>query len=310
MRIVVMGSGGLGGYFGGLLARSGAAVTFVARGAHLQALQERGLTVRSVHGDFTLPVHACADPAGVGAADVVLFCVKTYDAPAAAALLQPVVAAQTVVLTLQNGVDMAAELHAIFGRGTMLAGVSRIGSTLVAPGVIEQPTPGRLIEFGSAEPQAQAAVERLRQLLEHAGIPTRVTPDIQRSLWEKLVYIAAFSGLSTLTRLRPAQLLAHATTRATYRTVMQETAAVAWAAGIGVAADIVERTLHDLETSGDPGESSMSMDFQRRRPLEVEAINGAVVRHGQRLHVPTPLNQAIYHALLVMDHYNRPTVAA
>ena len=304
MRIVVMGSGGLGGYFGGLLARSGANVTFVARGAHLQALQERGLTVRSVNGDFHAAVRVCADLQGLPAADVVLFCVKTYDAAAAAALLQPVVAAHTVVLTLQNGVDMAADLQATFGRGTMLAGVTRIGATLVAPGVIEQPTTYRLIEFGSLAGQDQAEIERVLTLCTTAGIPTQVSPHIQRSLWEKLVYIAPFSGLSTLTRLTPAQLLAHEATRTLYRAVMQETAMVAQAVA-GVTLDIVERTLHFLDTSGDPGDSSMAMDFQRQRRIEVEAINGAVVRHGQRLQLPTPHNTMIYQALAVMDHYNR-----
>src|SRR5262249_46467039 len=135
MRIVVMGSGGLGGYFGGLLAHSGADVTFIARGANLHALQARGLTVHSVNGDFALPVQACADPAGLPPADYILFAVKTYDAAAAAALLQPVVAARTILLTLQNGVDMATDLQVTFGRGTVLAGVTRIGSTLRAPGV-------------------------------------------------------------------------------------------------------------------------------------------------------------------------------
>jgi len=307
MRIVVMGSGGLGGYFGGLLAQSGADVTFVARGAHLHALQEHGLTVRSVNGDFTVSVQACADPRELLPADVVLFCVKTYDAAAAAALLQPVVNAQTIVLTLQNGVDMAAELQTTFGRGTVLAGVTRIGSTLAAPGVIEQPTTDRLIEFGSLTGQEQEQVERVRTLCTTAGIPTLVSPDVQRSLWEKLVFIAPFSGLSTLTRLTPAQLLAHAPTRGLYRAVMQETAAVAQAAA-GVAPEIAERTMHYLDTAGDPGESSMAVDFQRQRRIEVEAIHGAVVRHGQRLQVLTPLNQMIYNTLVVMDHYNRQTV--
>ena len=300
MRIVVMGSGGLGGYFGGLLAQSGADVTFVARGAHLHALQERGLTVRSVNGDFTVPVQACADPRALPPASVVLFCVKTYDAAAAAALLQPVVDAQTIVLTLQNGVDMAADLQTTFGRGTVLAGVTRIGSTLVAPGVIEQPTTDRLIEFGSLTGQEQEQVECVRTLCTMAGIPTLVSPNIQRSLWEKLVFIAPFSGLSTLTRLTPTQLLAHAPTRGLYRTVMQETAAVAQAAA-GVAPEIVERTMHYLDTAGDLGESSMAVDFQRQRRIEVDAINGAVVRHGQRLGVPTPLNHMLYNTLVVMD---------
>lgn len=304
MRVVVMGSGGLGGYFGGLLARSGAAVTFIARGEHLCALQAQGLTVRSVNGDFALPVQACADPATLPVADFVLFCVKTYDAVAAAAMLQPVVGPQTILLTLQNGVDMAADLQTIFGRGIVLAGVTRIGSTLVAPGVIEQPTAHRLIEFGSQSGQGQALVERVRALLTAADIPTQVSANIQRSLWEKLVYIAPFSGLSTLTRLVPAQLLAQETTRSLYRAVMAETAAVAHAVA-GVTCDIVERIMHDLDLGGDPGDSSMAVDFQRRRRIEVEAINGAVVRHGQRIQLPTPLNQAIYHALVAMDHYNR-----
>ena len=304
MRIVVMGSGGLGGYFGGLLARSGVDVTFVARGAHLQALQERGLSVRSVNGDFTVSVQACADPRGLPPSEMVLFCVKTYDAAAAAALLQPVVDAQTIILTLQNGVDTAAELQATFGRGTVLAGVTRIGSTLVAPGVIEQPTTDRLIEFGSLTGQAQEHVERVRTLCTTAEIPTLVSPNIQRSLWEKLVFIAPFSGLSTLTRLTPAQLLAHDPTRGLYRTIMQETATVAQAVA-GVAPEIVERTMHYLDTAGDPGESSMAVDFQRQRRIEVDAIHGAVVRHGQRLGLSTPLNQMLYHALVVMDHYNR-----
>jgi 2-dehydropantoate 2-reductase len=304
MRIVVMGSGGLGGYLGGLLAQSGADVTFVARGAHLQVLQERGLTVRSVHGDFSLPVHACADLRGLPPADFVLFCVKTYDAAGAAVLLQPVMDTRTIVLTLQNGVDMATELQTTFGRGTVLAGVTRMGSTLVAPGVIEQPTTDRLIEFGSLPGQAQEPVERVRALFTAAGIPTLVSPNIQRSLWEKLVFIAPFSGLSTLTHLTPAQLLGHEPTRGLYHTVMQETAAVAQAAA-GVAPDIVERTMHYLDTAGDPGDSSMAVDFQRQRRIEVEAINGAVVRHGQRLQIPTPLNQMLYNTLIVMDHYNR-----
>jgi len=304
MRIVVMGSGGLGGYLGGLLAQSGADVTFVARGAHLQVLQERGLTVRSVHGDFSLPVHACADLRGLPPADFVLFCVKTYDAAGAAVLLQPVVDTRTIVLTLQNGVDMATELQTTFGRGTVLAGVTRMGSTLVAPGVIEQPTTDRLIEFGSLPGQEQGSVDRVHALYTAAGIPTLVSPNIQRSLWEKLVFIAPFSGLSTLTRLTPAQLLGHEPTQGLYRAVIQETAAVAQAAA-GVAPDIVERTMHYLDTAGDPGDSSMAVDFQRQRRIEVEAINGAVVRHGQRLQVPTPLNQMLYNTLIVMDHYNR-----
>jgi 2-dehydropantoate 2-reductase len=171
--------------------------------------------------------------------------------------------------------------------------------------VIEQPTSDRRIELGSLDRRHLPQVESLRQVLEGADIPIVVATDIQASLWEKLIYISAFSGLSTLTRLAVADLLAHQPTRALYRSIMQETAAVARAARIRVARDIVERTMHYLDTSGDPGESSMAVDFHHQRRIEVEAIHGAVVRHGQRLQVDTPINAAIYAALVVMDQYNR-----
>ncbi|GIX46011.1 MAG: 2-dehydropantoate 2-reductase [Candidatus Tectimicrobiota bacterium] len=305
MHVVVVGAGGLGGYFGGLLARRGANVTFIARGANLAALQTRGLTVRSVHGDFSLPVRARAEVAGLPPADVMLFCVKTYDVAQAAALVQPLVTDDTAVLTLQNGVDTPSTLQAFFGRGTVLAGVTRIGSTLVAPGVVEQQTEDRLIELGSLEAGGEPQVEKVCRLLTQAGIPVQVRADIRKSLWEKLVFISPFSGLSTLTRLTVAQLLAHEPTRALYRTLLEEAVAVAQAAGIAVAPDLASQIMQYLEAAADPGASSMAVDFAQRRPLEVEAIHGALVRHGQRLGVATPVTAAVYRALVVMDHYNR-----
>lgn len=306
MRTVIMGTGGLGGYFGALLAKAGEDVTFIARGANLQALQARGLTVRSANGDFSLPaVRACADLAGMPEADFVLFCVKTYGVAEAAALLQPVVGPDTVLLTLQNGVDTPTDLQHAFGRGTVLAGITRIGSTLVEPGVIEQPTRDRAIEFGNVDTRGAAAVEPVRALLEAAGIPAVVSPDIRKSLWEKLVLISAFAGLSALTGLSPNQLLDRQPTRTVYTHVMEEAAAVARAAGVTLDADIAAYILAYLDAEGELGSASMAVDFQHRRRTEIEAINGAVVRHGQRLGVPTPVNQTIYAALVVMDGYHR-----
>ena len=306
MRIVIMGTGGLGGYFGALLARAGGDVTFIARGANLQALQEHGLTVQSVNGDFTLPVvQACADPAGMPEADFVLFCVKTYGAADAAALLQPMVGPNTILLTLQNGVDTPTDLQQAFGRGTVLAGITRIGSTLVEPGVIEQPTRDRAIEFGSLAAQGDAALEPVRTLLESADIPAVVSPDIRKSLWEKLVLISAFAGLSALTGLSPNQLLARQPTRTVYTYVMEEAAAVARAAGVALAANSATQILTYLDAEGELGSASMAVDFQHRRRTEIDAINGAVVRHGRRLGVPTPVNETIYASLVVMDGYQR-----
>ena len=306
MRIVVMGTGGLGGYFGGLLARAGGEVTFVARGRNLEALQGQGLTVQSVNGDFTLSnVQACADPSGLPEADFVLFTVKTYGVEDATALLQPAVGRDTVLLTLQNGVDTPGYLQEALGRGTVLAGITRIGSTLVEPGVIEQPTRDRAIEYGSLDEQGEAALERVRELLEAADIPVLLSPDIRKSLWEKLVLISAFAGLSALTGLSPNQLLARRPTRTIYAQVMEETAAVARAAGVDLEADTAARILAYLDAEGELGSASMAVDFQHRRRTEIEAINGAVVRHGRRLGMPTPVNETIYAALVVMDGYQR-----
>jgi 2-dehydropantoate 2-reductase len=227
---------------------------------------------------------------------------------AAAALLQPVVAAQTILLTVQNGVDMATDLQATLGRGTVLAGITRLGSTLVEPGVIVQPTLDRQLEIGSLTPEGSTQVETARDLLSAAGIPVDVSADIQKSLWEKLVFITAFAGLSALTGLSPNQILAQTPTRHLYRTVMQETAAVARTAGVAIAADIVDRLFAYLDAEGDLGHASMAVDFQHQRRIEVEAINGAVVRHGRRLGVPTPVNETIYAALVVMDAYHRAAV--
>ena len=306
MRILVMGTGGLGGYFGGLLARAGGEVTFVARGPNLEALQSQGLTVQSVNGDFTLSnVQACADPSGLPQADFVLFTVKTYGVEDATALLQPAVGRDTVLLTLQNGVDTPGYLQQALGRGTVLAGITRIGSTLVEPGVIEQPTRDRAIEYGSLDERGEAALERVRELLEAADIPVLLSPDIRKSLWEKLVLISAFAGLSALTGLSPNQLLARQPTRTIYAQVMEEAAAVARAAGVDLEADTAARILAYLDAEGELGSASMAVDFQHRRRTEIEAINGAVVRHGRRLGVPTPVNETIYAALVVIDGYQR-----
>lgn len=305
MRIVVMGTGGLGGYFGGLLARSGAEVTFIARGAHLQALQDQGLTVQSINGDFAFPVHACESPEGLPPADVVLFCVKTYASDNAIALLQPIISADTIILTLQNGVDTPAQLQAALGRGAVLAGVTRTGSTLTEPGVIVQETTDRTIEFGSWDGLADSEVEHLRNLLAKADIPVVVATDIQRVLWEKLVMISAFSGLSALTGLSAIELLTRAPTRQLYTDVMAETAATGQAAGVHLDPQVVSNTLMYLDAQDDLGQSSMAVDFKRRRPIEVDAIHGAIVRHGQRLRVPTPVNATIYSCLTVMDQIHR-----
>jgi len=200
MRIVVMGTGGTGGYFGAKLARAGEDVTFVARGPHLAAIQAEGLRVRSaIEGEWTVRAPAVERVDGLPAADLVLFCVKSFDTETAAAAVRPVVGPATGVLSIQNGVDNEDKLAAILGRGHVLGGVAQVFATIAAPGVISHVLLGR-IQFGEMD---GAETDRARAFLaacERASIPAEISPNVRRALWEKYVFLTAQSGMTALTR--------------------------------------------------------------------------------------------------------------
>jgi 2-dehydropantoate 2-reductase len=298
MRVTVMGSGGTGGYFGGLLARAGEEVTFVARGAHLAAIRARGLTVRSrLVGDFTVPARATDDPAEPGPADLVLFCVKSYDTESAAERLRHAVGPDTVILPVQNGIDSAERIGRVVGLEHVIGGLAAVSSVVEAPGVIEHRAGPDVIQLGELDGPSSARAQRIADTLGRAGIKSQVRPDMRVALWEKFVLICGLSGLTALTRLPLGAILACPETRTLFRQAMEETEAVGRAEGVAVPDGHAGKMLQFFEGSSPAIRGSLYYDLAAGGRLALETLNGTVVRLGRQHGVPTPANFAVYAAL-------------
>jgi 2-dehydropantoate 2-reductase len=298
MRIAVVGAGGTGGYFGGLLARAGQDVTFIARGAHLDALRVRGLTVESkLAGTFTVPLQATDAPSEVAPVDLILFCVKTYDTNTAAESIRPLIRPDTTLISLQNGIDNEERIARAAGYTSRLGAVAYVVSAIKAPGIVAQTAgPGKII-LGELSGGASARTERLRDVLQRARITAEVHPDIRVILWQKFLFICAFSGVTAVTRLPIGTILADPVTRALFRGVVEEVEAVARADGIDLPADCVEQALATAAAVEPWGHGSLYHDLAVGRRLELESLNGEVVRRERKHGIETPLNFAIYAAL-------------
>lgn len=302
-----MGSGGVGGYFGGLLARGGEDVTFIARGAHLEAIQKNGLQVRSAVGEFHVRPKATHDPAAVGPVDLVLFCVKAYDTEAAGQQVRPMIGPQTTVLCLLNGVDNEEKLEAILGEDHVIAGVVHILSTISAPGVISQTAGPRSIKLGEKDGRITPRVERILSVLKGAGIQAEISTQIQVDLWEKFLFICAHGGVTALGRLSVGEILACPETAVFYRGVMEEVAAVGRAKRVALPADAVDRALAFARGLQPGMRSSLAHDLSQGNRLEVETLAGSVVRYGREVGVPTPFSFAIYACL--KPHHDKALAA-
>ena len=298
MKFAVMGTGGTGGYFGGLLARSGEDVTFIARGAHLEALRTQGLQVKSpLVGDFTLPVTATDDPQQIGPVDVVLFCVKSYDTAEAARQIIPLIGPETMVLSLQNGIENEEHLAHVVGKDVVLGAVAFVTAQIEAPGVILHTTKLSRMVFGEFHGEATQRVRGLQQVLEHAEIAADLHPDIQLAIWEKFLFICAVSGMTALTRLPVGRVLACPETAEMTRQVMFEVAEIAGRRGIQLGPDCVQRNFQILGNLEPQARGSLYVDLVSGHKMELETLNGSVVRLGSEMGVPTPMNFAIYAAL-------------
>lgn len=308
MKIAIMGTGGVGGYYGGLLAKQGHEVTFIARGAHLQAIQKNGLQIKSIHGDFSIvPAAAAADPAEVGAVDFALVCVKTYDTETVARTMIPLVGAQTTVLSLQNGIDAAQRIGEVIGMGHVIGGVTHISSAVESPGVIRQVSQFRRITLGELDGNVSARVQAIESVFKSAGITVEITKDVYKVLWTKLVFISAASGFGSLTRLAMGEYRAVPETRAMILNLMKEVEAVARAQGIALDADVVQKALEFMDAAAPRIKASMQLDVETGHKSEIEAMIGVIGRKGRELGVPTPSADFIYAALLPIDLKARQT---
>jgi 2-dehydropantoate 2-reductase len=297
MRIAVVGSGGVGGYFGGLLAQAGEEVIFIARGANLEALRSNGIRIDSrLTGDFTRAVSATDDPGSVGEVDLVLMCVKTYDLDAAAARISPLIGPDTMILPLQNGIDSAERIARVVRPEGILGGVAYVIATLMAPGVVAHTGLNKII-FGELGGGISRRTEQLRDVFRRTAIIGELHPDIRVPRWEKFVLLAATGGVMAMTRLPLGPIRACPETSALFRGAIEEAVAVGRALGIPLPQDCVDRHWAFVSRQDPSARSSMLNDVMAGRRLELEALNGTVVRLGRQLGIPTPLNSVVYAAL-------------
>jgi 2-dehydropantoate 2-reductase len=306
MRIAVLGTGGVGGYFGGRLHEAGHPVAFLARGAHLSALRTDGLRLESLTGDLQLsPVTATDNPAEVGPVDCVLVAVKAWQLPAALPSLGPLMGPETVVLPLLNGVEAVDAIAAAVGRHHVLGGVAWIRSEIAGPGRIRHAGVDPRIAVGEPAGGLSPRVEALAAAFREAGLRTEASADIQSVLWAKLVFIAPTSALGAATRSTIDVFRAVPETRAVMIAAMEEAVAVGRARGVALAQDVVGKTVSWVDGLSAGSTSSMHRDVVAGRPSELETQVGAVVRLGRQAGVPTPVSAVLYAALLPQEQAAR-----
>jgi len=301
MKIAVMAAGAVGGYFGARLAAAGHDVTFIARGAHLDAIKRDGLKVTSTLGDLHLKDAKVADdPKSVGPVDLVLFAVKAYDNAAAIPQLAPLVGPGTAVLTLQNGIDSTAQLAAALGETCVLGGTTYVATAIEAPGRIVQTGGHRSIIFGEAFGERREVSARVREIaavLTPADIEATAVPDARVPIWDKFVYLAPFSGLTGAARLPIGPLWRQAHVRETFYAAAREVAAIAAAEGVTLSADRFATLDHYMNNIPPGTRSSLLIDLELGKRIEVEALQGAAVRRAASAGVPVPILSALYAVL-------------
>jgi 2-dehydropantoate 2-reductase len=294
MRMAVFGAGGVGGYFGGRLAQAGAEVHFIARGAHLRALREHGLTVRSVKGDFQVPARATDDPADIGPCDFVLFCVKTFDTDAAAARLGPLVGDGTAVVSLQNGVENEEKLARAVGEDHVMGGAAFIFAGIAGPGVIVHSGGPTSITFGELDGRASERAQRLLAWCERAGFGAELSASIKTVLWAKLAFICAQAGMTAAVRLPIGEIRTVDAAWAAFSRLVAEVCAVAGADGNPVPQAAQDRVLA-MAQAIEPGSfSSLHDDLVAGRRMELDGLHGFVVRRAAQHALAVPMSEAVY----------------
>ncbi|MFN8636991.1 MAG: 2-dehydropantoate 2-reductase [Chloroflexota bacterium] len=298
MRILIMGTGGIGGYYGGRLAEAGNEVVCVARGAHLDAMQaNKGITLREQDGtDRLIPVQAVRYPADAGGTfDFILFAVKTYDTAEAAAAIEPVVGPETCVVPIQNGVDSTEEIGQIISPANVLAGSAMLNASIAEPGVIRRASGTTASTIGEPTGPRSPRVERIVAAFNEAGIADfTATDDAQRVLWEKFMFLAPCASVNSATGLSTGPFRAVPEGKQTVLAMQDEIRAVGLAAGVNLPEESAEKVRNIYLNLTDAHTVSMQRDFAAGRRVELESLTGSVVRRGRRYGVPTPTFNVVY----------------
>ncbi|HET7743310.1 MAG TPA: 2-dehydropantoate 2-reductase [Gaiellaceae bacterium] len=308
MRIGVVGAGAVGGFFGARLAQAGADVAVLARGSHLDAIREHGLRVRGPEGDIVVHVDATSDPREVGSCDAVLFCVKAYDAEAAASDLAPLMGPETAIVPLLNGIDHLDMLASAVGREHVLGGMAAVFSERVAPGVVVFSGGPDTITFGELDGSRTARAEALLEACRAAGIADDLSADILSVMWRKLAFICAQAGLTAVTRLPLGEIRDSPAAFALYRRVLDEVLTVARAEDVSIREGTVDQLLGFAQTLEPHVFSSLHDDLVAGRRMELEALHGSVVRHAERHALSVPACRAIYALLAPWAARNAATL--
>lgn len=307
MRIAVMGSGGLGGFFGARLAKGGADVAFIARGAHLAALRTNGLAVESTRESFCLPsVVATDDPASVGPVDIVLFAVKLWDTERAAHALAPMLGPNTAVISFQNGVQKDDTLRPIVGEKALMGGTAQVSAVIARPGVIAQTGSIQRLVFGEYDASRSARAEALLEACRKGGIEAEISSDIRREIWQKYVFLVGFSATTAAMRAPIGPIRDNPLTRAFLRDLMAEVVAVGRANGVGLPDDYADDRLGFIDTLHPEMMASMAHDLANGNRLELPWLSGGVVGLGERAGAPTPLNRAVRDVLALYSDGGGP----
>lgn len=300
MKICFVGAGAVGGFYGALLARTGHNVSFIARGAHRDAIQANGLRVVGPLGDFTVRTPAESDPARIGPVDVVVYTVKTYDNATAIPLITPLVGPATTVLTLQNGVDSAEEIGAVIGERPTIGGSTYIATAIDGPGVIRQTGTHRRIvlgEYFNPPVEITARVRALADAMQAADIQVEAVADARHTVWEKFTYLAPFAAFTGAARLPIGPLWSDDYIQQMFLDAVEEVANVARAHGVKLPADHRSRVFEYAIKLPPSTRSSLLIDLSQGKRIEVEALQGSVVRRGANVGVPTPIMGALYAVL-------------
>ena len=306
MRIVVYGAGGAGGHFGARLARAGEDVTFVARGAHLEAIRTAGLVVETPDGEIRIhPARATSDPGAVAGADAVLLGVKTWQVEEAGRVMAPALGGETYVVPLQNGVEAASQLARTVGEGRVVGGLCATFSFVVAPGRIRSLGAFHSVRFGELDGRPSERTDRLLSAFDRAGVRATIPPDIRLALWEKFLFVVPFGSVGAFRNAPIGETRSDPETRAMLERGMREILAVARARGVALPDEAVPAAMGFIDSLDPKGTASLQRDLAEGRPSELEAWTGAVVRLGREAGVPTPLHAEIYAALLPRERAAR-----
>ncbi len=298
MRFAILGSGAVGGYFGAKLAKAGQDVTFVARGAHLEAIRHKGLEVQSAKlGDFTVRAAAESDTTRIGPVDVVIVSVKAYDNATALPMLTPMIGAETAVLTLQNGVDSVDQCAAIVGERHVLGGTTYVATALEGPGLIVQTGVHRSIIFGEVfkdTSKITPRVQAIADVMNAADIHATPVADARVPIWDKFVYLAAFSGFTGASRLAIGHIWKFPHVQEMFYACAKEIAAIAKAEGVTISANRFETLEEYMKNLPASTRSSLLIDLEQGKRIEVEALQGAAVRRAAKHGVAVPIVSTLY----------------